>query len=225
MQNWGTEYAANHGGLNPFQLMWRDTWEWDRDHAGFSEFAASEPDVERIWEAGQLSDEGKYSEAFQIFLELAESGSVWSMFEVGRCYDIGLGVTRDDSEREQWYYRAFKGGSQLAMLKCAEIAALRCDYELCDDILKVGVGQDWPPALFWLAWYRHKQSESRATYNSIRPLLKSAAKRGHPAARCFLAHFMVRGKFGRLWVPIGFLLVARWSFQFNSGRKLPMKVV
>ncbi len=135
------------------------------------------------------------------------------MIEIASCYEFGRGVLRDEAEADQWYFRAFEGGSQFAMLKCAKAAASRQDFALCEEILKVGVDQDWPPAVFWLAWYRHRQSGSRATYRAIRPLLEKAAKRGHPAARMILGNLMVRGKFGVFRVPQGFIVGVCWAIR------------
>jgi hypothetical protein len=58
------------------------------------------------------------------------------------------------------------------MLHCARFAALRRDFTACEAILGVGVQQHWVPAIFWLSWYRLKQSESLATYRAIRPMLE-----------------------------------------------------
>jgi TPR repeat protein len=137
---------------------------------------------------------------------MAKQGSVWAMIEIGRCYQYGRGVLRDEDEAELWYERAFVGGSQVAMLKCADAAAARRDYKATVQILQVGVADGWIPAIFWLAWYRHKQSPTKQTYTEIFPMLKLAARRGHPAARMTLVNFMARGKFGMIRKPVGVML-------------------
>jgi hypothetical protein len=112
------------------------------------------------------------------------------------------------------------------MLKCAKAATSRNDHAACEAILQVGVDQDWAPAIFWQAWYRHRRSDSKETYQAILPMLKTAAGRGHPAARMVLAGCMVRGKFGLFRVPIGFLLSVRAAFDedFDNERRNPNRV-
>jgi TPR repeat protein len=137
------------------------------------------------------------------------------MLEVAMCYEYGDCVAYDSAVAELWYKRAFDGGSQVAMLKCANFALWRKDFEPCEEILAIGVEQDWPAAIFFLAWCRHKQSDSRDTYRKIRPLLVKAARRGHPGADFMLTHFMVNGKFGGLEIPLGMLRAVpaaiRWT--------------
>lgn len=220
MHRWQEEFAADHDGLSPMGVTLRRSSEWDREHANTAELSGREFDADRLWRAFDLYDGGDFSAAFQIWSELADQGSVWSMIELGRCYQNGRGVERDVAEAERWYKRAFAGGSQIAMLKCAQAAAWRQDYTACEAILQVGVNQDWTPAIFWLAWYRHKQSESRETYRSILPMLRKAAERGHPAARMYLASFMVRGRFGRLRVPLGMLLAVRTAVAEMGSREI-----
>lgn len=209
MRRWQEEFAAEHDGLSPMGVTLRRSSAWDRKHANTAELGERESDSGRLWQAYELYGGGYFSAAFQIWSELADQGSVWSMLEIGRCYENGCGAKRDLAQAENWYQRAFAGGSQFAMLKCAEAVASRKDYTSCEAVLQVGIEQDWTPAIFWLAWYRHAQSESRETYRDILPMLTEAAKRGHPAARMYLAYFMVRGRFGLLRVPLGLLLAIR----------------
>jgi TPR repeat protein len=203
--------ARNHPGFDVWDWTWRRSDEWDRENANKNELEAREPDMDQVWQAIHLCEADKVSDALLIWRDLAEQGSVWSMIEIGRCYEFGRGVTRDPVEAEQWYHRASVGGSQLAMLQCAKAAASRQDFTRCEEILNSGLEQDGAPAIFWLAWYRYKQSGSRETYRNIRPLLERAAKRGHPAARMILGNFMVRGKFGLFRIPRGFKLAVDWA--------------
>lgn len=217
LQRWGEEFVADHDGLNPWGWMWQVSDRWDRARANREELAAREFDVDQIRRANKLNRSENYAAAFQIWSELAERGSVWSMIEVGRSYEFGGGVPIDLAKAEDWYKRAFAGGSRIAMLKCAKFAASRGDYSSCDALLQVGVDQDWVSAIFWQAWYRHKNSESPETYRIIYPMLKDAAKREHPAARMILANFMLRGKFGVLKVPLGWLKYLRATYELSNA--------
>jgi TPR repeat protein len=65
--------------------------------------------------------------------------------------------------------------------------------------------------MYWLAWYRHKQSDSRETIRSIRPLLEAAALQGHPAAQLMLGRFMAKGRFGMRHIRAGWKHLRRVS--------------
>lgn len=205
MQRWGQEYAADHGGHGPVDLIWLKSYEWEWKHDNIVEIESHEPDLEKFGEACELFASEEIEQALNIWFELAEHGSARSMYEIGLCYQYGGSVSIDPIEAQKWFERAFAKGSQAALLRCAWAAASRQDYSACEEILKVGVDQDWAPAIFWLAWYKVKQSTDKASYQTILPLLRKAAKRGHPAANFFLTNFMVRGKFGVACIPLGFL--------------------
>jgi len=213
-----SDQCADAHGLDHAELwgrIWAGAGEWDREHANSDELWR-ECDRDALRQAHELYEAGDRAGAFQNWLDLAEQGSVWSMIEVGRCYEYGRGVPADPTMAENWYRRALAGGSQIAMLKCAKFAAQRGDYTAAREILQAGVDQDWVPAIFWFAWYCHKQSATGETYRAILPMLKDAARRGHPAARVILANFMVRGKFGRWRIPIGIRLVIRLGSLENA---------
>ena len=208
--------AESHPGFDPFGWAWHETNKWDRASANKDELQARESDMEPIWQAVKFAETSDISSALGIWRDLAAKGSVWSMIEIGRCYEYGYGVEQDQAEAEIWYKQAFAGGSQLAMLKCAKAAASRGQLAACEEILKPGVDQDWTPAIFWLAWYRYKRSNNWATCRDILPQLQKAARRGHPAAQMILANFMVRGLFGWWRIPVGFYHIVRFSISYAN---------
>jgi TPR repeat protein len=219
MQRWDKDFASKHGGNTLLDLIWYRSYEWDFYNSNTDLLENREPDLNRFHMAGDLYDAGKISEALAMFIELAEQGSIWSMYEIGQCYEYGRGVSIDPIEAEKWFKRAFAGGSQVAMLRCAKASASRQDYSTCEKILQVGVDQDWAPAIFWQAWYRLMQSTNGATYRAILPALRTAARRGHPAAKFFLANYVVRGKFGLFRMPLGFLSAIVGGLSMASSLK------
>jgi len=200
------KHVALYPWINPWNWIWNDTADWDMDNANWADLDEREPDIDLIWRTIELVDAGNYSEAVPIWTSLANRGSVRSMVELGGCHEYGRGVPVDLGLAETWYKQALVGGSQYAMLKCAQFAASRQDFTECDAILQPGVEERWAAAAFWQAWYRWNQGNSEGVYRSIFPLLKLAGKQGHPAGKLYLSNFMVRGKFGVFRVPIGFFL-------------------
>lgn len=198
------DYAADHEGLSPWEVIWRGSDQWDESHANCAEIWASEVSTDQIDHALKLHKADSFEAAFEVWRELAEVGSVWSMCELGRCYEFGCGVDQDGPIAEQWYKHAADRGYQLSMLFAARLAARREGYEDSEMSLRRGVDQNWAPALFWTSWYRYKRMETKETYRSILPLLREAARQGHPAAHVVLGNFMARGKFGFFRIPLGF---------------------
>jgi len=219
------EHVALYPWVNPWNWVWADSDKWDVANANWDELDELEPDIELIGRALDLSKAGHYSEAMLILTSLAEQGSVRSMIELGKYHEFGFGVPLDLDLAEIWYQRALVGGSQYAMLKRADFAALRQHFSECDAILQPGVDNGWASAAFWQAWYCYKQCDSKETYQIIFPLLTMAAKCGHPGRQFFLANFMARGKFGILRVPIGFfrlvILVTRELPRHRPEEKSP----
>src|SRR5579864_84308 len=54
--------------------------------------------------------------SFKQYLALAEGGSVWSMGTVGYMLANGTGTARDLVQAEEWYLRAYKAGSDYALI-------------------------------------------------------------------------------------------------------------
>lgn len=215
-QRWDQKFASDHGGHSLVDLVLYKSYEWEWIHSNQDSLEEYEPDLSRIDVAGELYNSGNILESLQIYFELAGKGSIWSMYEIGQYYEYGRGVSIDSTEAEKWFKMAFANGSQPGMLRCAHAAASRQDFTACEDILKVGVDQDWAPAIFWLAWYKLAQSTDKATYQAILPSLRKAANYGHPAAKLYLGNFMVRGKFGVLWIPLGLLNAVRFGMANAS---------
>ncbi len=203
------ECAASHPEIDPWGQAWAETETWDTENANWQEVDDREPDLHRAIEATDASDTGDLATAIKIWHGLAERGSVRAMIELGICHEFGCGVPLNPDLAEDWYNQAASGGSQFAMLRRAHLAASRNDYAESDAILQAGVDAGWASAIFWQAWYRIKQSGSKECYRRTYPLLKLAAKLGHPGAKLVLANLTVRGKFGRLRVPFGLVSAAK----------------
>jgi len=186
------------------------TESWERLHSNYSELWAIEPEPDRIEEANGIASL-KRKEAFAIYLDLANQGSIIGMLMAGWYYEFGSSSaeTPDYDLAAHWYIRAINQRSWLATLAYARLSAKKGQYEDCEAVLADGVRKGWAPAYFWLAWYRHKQSPGRQAYGEIQRLLQYAAEQGHPGAKFQLARRMGRGKFGIRQIPHGIRLFGR----------------
>ncbi len=152
---------------------------WDRAQTNDSAVLESDPHEERARNAAALLKTDPDT-AFPILLALAEAGSVWSMLQVAFCYLEGRGVEPSAASAEEWYRRAFEGGSQRALLDYCAVLGRRGDLDLREAAYSAGAAKDWAPALCGLAQVRMMRSKSRRTAREVRPLVERAAELGKP---------------------------------------------
>jgi TPR repeat protein len=179
---------------------------WDFKQADDTALFERDPERDRIKEAF-LVMEADPEAGFLRLLELAEHGSVWSMNHVASSYYRGSGVARDPAEAEDWFRRAFEGGSEYAQLRYGKILGQRGDFDRCEEVFGVGVAEEWAPALYWSARYRLHRSKTRETLRQIRPLLERASAKGSVPAYLMLASATLWGGFGLREIPCGVRLV------------------
>jgi len=177
--------------------MWEYFDAWDEAQANDQALFGSDPYKDELDEITDPQD------AFRRTLSLAEQGSVLAMIGVGTGYLYGRLVEADTGLGEDWYRRAAERGSRYAQLRLGKALGARGDFDGCERVFAIGTDQDWAPAQFWLAWYRLRRSQSRATYREVQPLLEKAAAQGSPAARWLLGKRMTRGAFGIRHIPRG----------------------
>jgi hypothetical protein len=94
-----------------------------------------------------------FSEAFMVWLPLAEAGEIEAQFGLGLLYEQGQAVMRDLEEAASWYARAAEQGSMRAQTQLGGMYA-RGD----------GVAEDWSRAIAW--WRRAAaQGSKRAKFH------------------------------------------------------------
>jgi TPR repeat protein len=169
------------------------------------QYKQAQADDATIWESDPRKDQMREAHAafkaapevgFQRVLAIAEQGSIWSMAWVGWAYSKGRGTLSDIALAEDWYRRAFEGGSHWGLLGYGSSLWLRGDFTKSEEVFGVGAAKDLAPALYWLALCRLHRSNTRNTYREVRPLLERASTKGCLAARYWLAKWMLRGRFG-----------------------------
>jgi TPR repeat protein len=155
------------------------------------------------------------AEAFVQFLSLAESGSVWSMMQVGYAYETGRGVPLDRVRAEDWYLKAHEKGSDYCLFRVSALAMRRSDFAKARTILDIGVARGLTRAMDYLAWMELKLSRNGEARRRARALYEQAIASGDFAARMSYAHAVARGRFGLREIPAGIrsLLAAAKDFS------------
>jgi TPR repeat protein len=192
------------------QRIWEWFRSWDFKQTNDGDVWNNESGRADIDEALEIWKTDK-TLGFQLYLALAEQGSVFCMGKVAYLYWLGIGVSADVERAEFWNRRAFERGSTRAMLEYAKLLAARGDFRGAEAVYEKGAADGWAPAQFWLAWYRLKRSDTRQMWLRVRPLLESAAAQGSPAAQRELGRALSVGRFGIREIPRGLKLFTAWN--------------
>ncbi|MFA6968539.1 tetratricopeptide repeat protein [Bosea sp. (in: a-proteobacteria)] len=174
-----------------------------------------ESDPERLRRAHDLWDLDP-KRAFDVFLNLAQGGSVWSMAAIGWAYETGTGTPFDSRQADEWYRRACEGGSDAALLGRARLARMHGDPASAEDILKMGVARGLPQATRRLADLKltfDRTARGRATAYA---LLDQACAKGDQVACHDLARAMAKGRFGPRYLARGFLTIWRLGRELQA---------
>lgn len=205
----GTDYLATE------RKFWNSVEQWEADQSNDAELFAAETEANKV--RMTLAHDEIHTDpaaAQKTFLELAQGGSVWSMYMTASLFDLGWCAPRDDYVAMEWYHKAISGGSWSATLGYANVLNRLGHGADADEVLQNGVDTEFAPAMYRLARMRYDRDPDRASAKSIRNLLEKAAEAGHPAAQHMLAGFMLFGRYGIRFIPRG------WSQAKASYRRV-----
>lgn len=179
----------------------------------------ADPNPERLAEAAALRD-SRPTEAFRQFVEMAADGSVWSMLNVAIAYERGDWVPCNESRAEYWYRRAWKGGSDAAMLRLAELMLRSGRLDEAETILAPAVAASVPVALRLLADIRLHAPRTPPGVVQGGALLERAVALGDFGAGLKLARLMARGRFGLRHIPAGIRRFAELVDRLEAAKNV-----
>ena len=113
---------------------------------------AQEDINKKFAEAKALYDKGRYDEAVPLLKSLAEQGHAEAQSDLGLCYDLGKGVTKDGLKAVEWYHKASEQGNALAQFRLGT-----CYRE--GQRFGGAVPQDYAKAL---EWFRKASAQGQA---------------------------------------------------------------
>ena len=103
-----------------------------------------------------LWKEHRYSEALEIWRELADSGDAMSMYMIGAMYDDGTGVEKDLSQAFYWFDKASEFGAVGAHYCIGSMYYrgdfVQQDFEKAAHRYKLDADQDYPLAQYSLGY-------------------------------------------------------------------------
>jgi TPR repeat protein len=209
------KFIADDDPVN--NAIWDRTGNWESWAGGEVDFWWDQPYAEQLMAVARLSETDPVA-AFQGYQELAQKGCVHAMIWVGNCYRYGLGTEPNFDKAYENYSLAIDEGSWIATRDMAGLLFDNGNFAECEEYLEEGIEYEFIPAYFWLAFYRIKQSKSRAIYREVKPLLEYAAAEGHPHAYSYLSALKMFGKFGVWEIPQGIRQMRQALREFREYR-------
>lgn len=126
-----------------------------------------------------LNQNDPQEEVIKLYKDLANEGHAGSQFEIGYCYDIGLGVEQSETDAIDWYTKAATNGHLDSQITLAKYYNLR-NWELSIKWLTKAASQGDTPSqhelgMYYLNGYGVERSEAEAAKWFL-----EAANKDHP---------------------------------------------
>jgi TPR repeat protein len=187
--------------------FWSESRQWEEAYS--QEWEPWDETVERRTRAAEAAKlvESDPEAALELFIELADEGSIFAMRWLGTLYHGRHGIVRNLECAEEYFRRGLSAGSWISTLGYAQLLYRRGAHDKWQSTLADGVDKGFIPSFFWQALYTYRLNPSRRVAEEVRPLMLKAAEAGHPGAEAMLAIWTARGKFGLRKIPEGFRML------------------
>ena len=175
--------------------------EWDR-----------EPDLDELDTAyALLATNGGV--AVSKLEELADRGSIMSMWYLGDAYASGRFFAKDLDKAKTWYIRAEAIGWIPASYRLGRIYFALNDYNSAFEAFSRGAAKNYVPAVYRLAMMYKDGLGTTKDINQCSNLLKIAASKGNLFAKRDLAGLYITGSLGVLKIPHGTSMLISLAFD------------
>src|SRR3954463_15918936 len=92
----------------------------------------------------------RFSEAFDVYSNLANTGDSWAQLQVGWMHLEGVGVPRNRAVALEWFQRASSLGSAPAAFYCGRALAAERKWDEASKAFRQAAEKHYGPALLWL---------------------------------------------------------------------------
>jgi TPR repeat protein len=197
------------GALPSQKIAWLSTGdkamypdiEWDR-----------EPNLDELRTAYELlATNGSAGRAK--LEELADRGSIASMWYLADAYSSGRFFAKDLEKAKTWYIRAEANGWIPASYNLGREYYTLKDYNAAFEAFSRGAAKNYVPAAYRLAMMYWKGLGTRKDINECRNLLNIAASKGHLFAKRALALLYISGSLGVLKIHYGAWMLTSLAFD------------
>jgi TPR repeat protein len=163
-------------------------------------------------QANVAFDEGRYSEALEHYLGMANGGDAHASLRLGWMFQHGLGTARDDEQARRWYERAAAAGLVDAKYYLGWFFWELRDFALAHSWWERASQDGHAAALFRLGGMYESGEGVARDEAKARRYYEQAAAGGHLFARRAVAGRMLRGQYGvsRILAGLWMLLTTVW---------------
>lgn len=145
--------------------------------------------------------------------ELADRGSVASMWYLADAYSRGRFFAKDLDKAKTWYIRAEANGWIPASYNLGREYYTLKDYNSAFEAFSRGAAKNYAPAMYWLARMYEEGLGTTKDINQCRNLLIIAASKGHLFAKRALALLYINGSLGVRKIPYGVWMLVSLVFD------------
>jgi uncharacterized protein len=156
--------------------------------------------------ARELLDRERFSEAFEIYSELAKSGDSRCQVFLGWMYQRGVGTRQDIAKALECYSNAATLGSKEGAFYLGRHLIDQCQYAEGKLWLEKSAAQEYGPALWRLGKIYLEGLGDGVDFKKGLEYIKRAERQGNLYARRQLSVLMIQGRLGLRWIPYGLVL-------------------
>lgn len=151
-----------------------------------------------LYETGAEGVPKSIEEAFKCYMRGANVGEKTAQFNLGLCFEEGIGTKPSITEALKWFSKSATQGFREAQNKMGELCMLGQGTPPSDQEaakwFKLAAEQGHPNAQFNLAVFFHKGQGVPQSYSEAAKWYRSAAEQGHPTAQNNLGDFLLKGQ-------------------------------
>lgn len=173
--------------------------------------------MEEIRAASELLHDGKYRDAHERFLSLAQKGSMMARFNLGWMYHTGAGVDKDLDKAKHYYQQAADSGSPIARHYLGTLYRAKGSFNDALHWFELATKDNYLPSIYWAGSMYLLGEGAPQDVKKAEIYLRTATDKGHVYARRDLAIALIKGSFGHREITKG---VFEWLASIISGMRL-----
>jgi len=154
-------------------------------------------DEEQLFaQAQDLYRKERFSEAFQLYMELANRGRVGCQRFVGWMYFCGEGVDKDFTKAFEWFKKAAANGDREAKFGAGRVQLLLNNDTVAFDWFSQACKEGFVPGCFRVGWMLRDGRGCQQSLSKSYDVLRKAYESGHLPAGRAIAVLLIRGHEG-----------------------------
>jgi len=163
--------------------------------------------------ANTLFKKGRFREALEKYLLVAEAGSIEAQLLVGWIYQVGRGVEKNLNESHYWFLKAIESNAPEAQFYLGRLYEQERKYQEAINCFRKSAMQNYLPSIYQMGtMYALGKGVVRNKEEAYKHY-EQAANLGHLMAQREVGIMMVKGHRGVKKIPQGILTLMRIPYK------------